>query len=463
MPPKRSVAYIKASKMSLDEIARKIEQQEVLTEALKNLGKGIEVVVDASRMSTTISRFNPTTYEGIGEPKLLDNWHREMESVLEVVNCPDEMKVEKAAFYLRDEAGLWWHRKREAAHDKLRVEFDTFAMTDSMTVAEYYHKFNELSRYVDDIELSHLSLALRFERGLSVKIMEKLPDEVISDLKEVYERIGHTERIGHKQFEYKSAGGGGFQRSYQGIYSQAPNLSMASNRPARSWNSQGAITLKSYLRKGCPMIPCHVRHTRMEEPSAAEIPVVGEFDDVFPEEILGLPPKRDIDFSLELKPGTRPISKALYRMGPKELEELKKQLNELLDDKGYIRLSLRIADEDIPKTAFRLRYGLYEYVVMPFGLTNAPIVLMDFMNRDFSPFLNRFVAVFVDDILVYSKTKEEHEEHLSFDEENIRFRWDESCETAFQTLKEDLTTALVLALPEGSENFEVYTDALKNG
>ncbi|XP_074301429.1 uncharacterized protein LOC141632817 [Silene latifolia] len=71
-----------------------------------------------------------------------------------------------------------------------------------------------------------------------------------------------------------------------------------------------AMILKSYLRKGCPMILCHVRDTHVEEPSAADIPIVGEFEDVFPEEIPGLSPMRDIDFSLELKPGMRPISKA---------------------------------------------------------------------------------------------------------------------------------------------------------
>ncbi|XP_074305969.1 uncharacterized protein LOC141641198 [Silene latifolia] len=95
------------------------------------------------------------------------------------------------------------------------------------------------------------------------------------------------------------------------------------------------MTLKSCLRKKCPLILCHMRDMRVEEPSASDMAVVGELGDVFPDEIPGLPPKRDIDFSFELKPGTGSISKASYRMGPKELEEVKKQLNELLD-KGYI-------------------------------------------------------------------------------------------------------------------------------
>ncbi|XP_074303983.1 uncharacterized protein LOC141638468 [Silene latifolia] len=88
-----------------------------------------------------------------------------------------------------------------------------------------------------------------------------------------------------------------------------------------------AMTLKSCLRKERPMILCHVMDTQVEEPSATEILVVSEFDDVFPEDIPGLPPKRDNDLNVELKRRIRPISKALYRMGPKESEDLKKQLN----------------------------------------------------------------------------------------------------------------------------------------
>ncbi|KAL9260161.1 Retrovirus-related Pol polyprotein from transposon 17.6-like protein [Drosera capensis] len=130
-----------------------------------------------------------------------------------------------------------------------------------------------------------------------------------------------------------------------------------------------------------------------------------------------------------------PVFKALYRMVPFELKELKSQLDELLEEdyispsvspwgvpllgaKVYSKIDLflgyhqlRIRPSDVSKTAFQTRYGHYEFLVIPFGLTNAPAVLMDLMNRVFKPYLDRFVVMFIDDILVYSKTPQDHEGH----------------------------------------------------
>jgi hypothetical protein len=204
-----------------------------------------------------------------------------------------------------------------------------------------------------------------------------------------------------------------------------------------------------------------------------EIPVVCEYSDVFPNDLSGMPPDWDIEFVIELQPGTTPISK---KSSPKELVELKTQLQELLD-KGFIRLSsspwgcpalfvkkkdsslrlcadyrplnavaiknkyplpcidvlfdqlagakvfskidlwsgyhqIKIQPCDIPKTAFSTQYGLYEYLVMSFGLTNAPAYFMYLMNSVFMSELDKFVVVFIDDILIYSKNEEEHAKHL---------------------------------------------------
>jgi hypothetical protein len=214
----------------------------------------------------------------------------------------------------------------------------------------------------------------------------------------------------------------------------------------------------------------------LTELSLKKIPVVCEYADVFPNELPGIPPDRDIEFAIELQPGTVPISKRPYWMPPAELAELKKQLQDLLD-KGFIRPStspwgcpalfvkkkdeslrlcidyrplnavtiknkyhlpridvlfdylvrakvfskidlcsdyyhIKIRASDIPKTAFSTRYGLYEFLVMSFGLTNAPTYFMYLMNAVFMPELDKFVVVFIDDILVYSKNEEEHAGHL---------------------------------------------------
>ncbi|XP_071729252.1 uncharacterized protein [Rutidosis leptorrhynchoides] len=131
-----------------------------------------------------------------------------------------------------------------------------------------------------------------------------------------------------------------------------------------------------------------------------DVPIVNEFPDVFPSELPGVPPERDVEFRIDLIPGATPIAKAPYRLAPSEMREMITQLQDLIDK------------EDVPKTAFRTRYGHYEFVVMPFGLTNAPAAFMDLMNRVCRPMLDRFVIVFIDDILVYSKSEEEHTVHL---------------------------------------------------
>ncbi|GJU50413.1 putative reverse transcriptase domain-containing protein [Tanacetum coccineum] len=149
---------------------------------------------------------------------------------------------------------------------------------------------------------------------------------------------------------------------------------------------------------------------KANEKNQEEIVVVRYFHEVFPDDLSGLPPIQEIEFRIELIPGATLVAKSPYRLAPSELEELLGQLKELQDKSGYHQL--RVHEDNIPKTAFRTRYGHFEFTVMPFGLTNAPVVFMDLMNRVYRSYLDKFVIVFIDDILIYSKTQEEHVEHL---------------------------------------------------
>lgn len=215
-----------------------------------------------------------------------------------------------------------------------------------------------------------------------------------------------------------------------------------------------------------------------KECASARKEILDAYREVFPNELPdGLPPRRDVDHRIEVVPGSTPPSRATYRMSPTELDELKKQLDELtragfiqpskspygapvlfvkkkdgsmrmcIDyralntitvknkyplpriDELFDRLQgaqfftkidlrsgyhqIRIHPQDIEKTAFRTRYGHFEFLVLPFGLTNAPATFMHLMHQIFRPHLDSFVLVFLDDILVFSKSLEEHRQHVA--------------------------------------------------
>ncbi|GJV17066.1 putative reverse transcriptase domain-containing protein [Tanacetum coccineum] len=284
---------------------------------------------------------------------------------------------------------------------------------------------------------------------------------------------------------------------------------------------------QKYIKKGCPIFLAQVMRKETEDKSEEkrleDMPIVRDFSEIFPEEFLGLPPMRQVKFQIDLFPGAAPVAHAPYRLAPSKLQELSTQLQKLFD-KGFIRPSfspwgallqgssvsskidsrfgyhqLRVWEEDILKTAFRIRYSDYEFQVMPFELTNAPVAFMDLMNQSDEEHVEhiKLILELLKKEELYAKfskcefwlskaspkTPTEIRQFLGLagyyrrfiegflkiakpmtklTQKNVRFDWGEKAEAAFQLLRQKMCSAPILALPEGSENF-VYYDASRKG
>ncbi|GJT06578.1 putative reverse transcriptase domain-containing protein [Tanacetum coccineum] len=278
-----------------------------------------------------------------------------------------------------------------------------------------------------------------------------------------------------------------------------------------------------YLLKGHHVFLASITAKETEDGSGEkrleDVPIVRDFPEVFPEELPGLPPTRQVEFQIDLVPGAAPVARAPYRLAPSEMKELSEQLQEL-SDKGFIRpqftltlgesvcLSkkkdgsvrividdlfdqlqgssvyskidlrsgyhqLRVREQDIPKTAFRTRYGHYEFQVMPFGLTNAPAgihvdpakieSIKDWASPKTPTEIRQFLGLagyyrrFIEGFSKIAKPM------TKLTQKKVAFEWGDKQEAAFQTLKTKLCSAPILALPQGAENFIVYCDASHKG
>nr|GEU82841.1 putative reverse transcriptase domain-containing protein [Tanacetum cinerariifolium] len=271
---------------------------------------------------------------------------------------------------------------------------------------------------------------------------------------------------------------------------------------------------------------------KSKEKRLEDVPTVRDFLKVFSEDLPGLPPTRQVEFQIDLVPGAALVARALYRLAPSELQELSTQLQELSDKGfirpssslwgalvlfvkkkdgsfkmcvNYLELNkplvknrypllriddsfdqlkgsrvyckidlrsgyhqLRVREEDILKTAFKTCYSHYEFQVMLLGLINAPMVFIDLMNRVCKPYLDKFVIVFIDDILIYSKSEEEHAEHLKLILELLKkeeFECIHVDPAKIELIKDWASPKTLTEIRQflGSKNFVVYCDASRKG
>nr|GEW63593.1 hypothetical protein [Tanacetum cinerariifolium] len=172
---------------------------------------------------------------------------------------------------------------------------------------------------------------------------------------------------------------------------QGREIIISGYRRKDDFKLRSIMKARRYLSRGCHAFMAHVIDTSFEKKDVEDVLIINEFLDVFPEDLPGIQPERQVKFRIDLVLGAMWFSNIDLRSGYHQL---------------------RVQEEDIPKTAFRTRYGHYEFVVMPFGLTNAPAIYMDLMNQVCRTMLDKSIIVFIDDIRVYSKSKEEHEVHL---------------------------------------------------
>ncbi|GKC93302.1 putative reverse transcriptase domain-containing protein [Tanacetum coccineum] len=310
---------------------------------------------------------------------------------------------------------------------------------------------------------------------------------------------------------------------------------------------------QEYMLKGCPGLLANINtketKDKLEKKQLEDVPIVWDFPDVFPEDLLGVEQLKELSDKGFIRPSSSPWGAPVLFVKKKDgwfrmcinyrelnkltvknrypLPKIEDLFHQLQGSSVYSKIDLRsgyhqlrVREEDIPKTSFRTRYGHYEFQVMPFGLINAPAVFMDLMNLVCKPYLDKFVIVFIDNIIIYLKSKQEHQDHLKLilellkkeelyakfskcefwipkvqflghvidnqglaryyrrfikgfskiakpinklTQKKVKFEWGDKQETTFQLLKQKLCSAPILVLLEGSEDFIVYCDDSNKG
>nr|GEX63621.1 putative reverse transcriptase domain-containing protein [Tanacetum cinerariifolium] len=508
-----------------------------------------------------------------------------MESVFQISGCAVENQVKFATCTLLDTALTWlnsqirslgpdaysmtWEVLKKKMTDKycpqgeikkLEIELWNLKVKEN-NVSAYTKCFQELTLICTKFLADETEKIDKYVSGLPDNIYGSVKASKPKTLDETIESSGNANIVNAQQNNGENPKGDGcFKCEVTGNFKRdCPKLK---NKDGEKVNAPGWVYAIGNAEKrrntsrdpDSNVVTAQISAKKDEDKSEGkqleDVPVVRGYPEVFPKDLPGLPPARPVEFQIDLIPGAAPVARAPYRLAPSEMKEMcidYRELNKLtvknryplprIEDlfdqlqgsSVYLKIDLRsgyhqlrVREQDVPKTAFRTRYGHYEFQVMPFGLTNAPAVFMDLMNRVCKPYLDKFVIVFIDDILIYSKNEKEHKEHLKeilellkkkklyakfskceflipeaspktpteihqflglagyyrrfiegfskiaksmtkLTQKGIKLDWGEKEEKVFQLIKQKLCSAPILALPEGSKDFVVYCDMLHKG
>ncbi|GJY77077.1 putative reverse transcriptase domain-containing protein [Tanacetum coccineum] len=408
-------------------------------------------------------------FEGIKGVIGLTRWFEKMEIMFHINNCPQKYQVKYASCTLQNSALTWWNsHKRTVGTDA------AYAMSWKALMKLMIEKFiggilDNIQGNVITAEPTRIQDAIQITNNL---MDQKLKGYAAKNAehKRRLENNPRDNRVQQPPFKRQNVGeqnvaraytvGKSEKKGYDGsfpYYNNCCNCLESLNGESegcdllwvwkayalggRDGNPDSNVVIGTFLINNCYayiLFDSGVDRSFVSSKFSTLIDITPTALDVsYTEDLPGLPPARQVEFQIYLLLSAAPVARAPYRLAPSEMQELSAQFQELADKglirpgsiddlsgqlqgssiyskielrSGYHQLSIR--EEDIPKTTFRTRYGHYEFQVMTFGLTNAPAVFIDLMNQVCKPYLDKFMIIFIDEILIYSKSKKEHEEHL---------------------------------------------------
>ncbi|GJZ59000.1 hypothetical protein Tco_0614816 [Tanacetum coccineum] len=430
----------------------------------------------------------PLNFKGTEGVVGLSQWLKKMESVFHISGCAIENQVKFSTCTLLGVALTWWNgHVRTLGHDAAYA----------MTWGTFKKKLTD--NYYPNGEIKNSKLNCGILRPKTDDFAIEMANDLMDQKLRTY---------AERQNENKRKADDSSRNNHQ-------------QQPHKKQNVSRAYTAGPGEKKGCDVFLAHITTKEAKDKSEGkrleDVPIVRDFLEVFPKDLLGIPSAQQIEFQIDLVPGVAPVARAPYRLAPSEMKELAEQLQEL-SKKGFIRPNslpwgasnryplpriddlfdqlqgssvyskidlwsgyhqLRVHEEDIPKTAFRTRYGHYEFKVMPFGLTNAPAkeeLYAKFSKCEFwipkVQFLRHVIdskGIHVDPAKIESikdwaspKSPTEIRQFLGLvgyyrrfiegfskieksmtklTQKNIKFNWGEKVEVAFQLIKQNLCNA----------------------